>query len=77
MKAIQITMDESLLAEFDADGEVQSKGRSAILRRVTADYLARRKRNKISADYKQAYRDATVPENELEGWQDEGEWPTE
>jgi len=34
MRAIQITLDERLLADLDADDEVKRDGRSAVLRRA-------------------------------------------
>ncbi|MCP3993988.1 MAG: hypothetical protein GY722_02845 [bacterium] len=43
MKAIQVMFDESLLLELDAELEVKKQGRSAVLRRLVADYLERRR----------------------------------
>jgi hypothetical protein len=39
MRAIQITVDERLLAALDADEEVRRLGRSAVLRRAAIEYL--------------------------------------
>ncbi len=40
MKSIGVTFDESLLALLDQQPEVRERGRSAVLRRAVADYLA-------------------------------------
>ena len=48
MKAIQITLDDALLARLDADEEVQRDGRSAVLRRAADEYLRRRRKRSIA-----------------------------
>lgn len=55
MKAIQITVDEQLLKDLDADEEVQRLGRSAVMRRAVFDYLRKRRRKKIADAYRRAY----------------------
>lgn len=75
MKAIQVTFDESLLAELDASEEVRREGRSAVLRRATAEYLARRRREDIAASYARAYGDEAGLGEEFGGWEDQGQWP--
>lgn len=75
MKAIQITFDERLLAELDATEEVRREGRSAVLRRAVAEYLARRRRSEISEAYVRAYGEDAGLGEELAGWTDEGKWP--
>ena len=55
MKTIQITMDEELLARLDKSEEVQQIGRSAVLRRAAAEYLARQSRREIARQYQEAY----------------------
>ncbi len=77
MKAIQITFDKDTLARLDADEEVQREGRSAVLRRAAVDYLRRREREKIAAQYRQAYGVGGNLGDEFEGWEDEGTWPSE
>ena len=76
MKAIQITIDEALLAELDASEEVRREGRSAVLRRAAAEYLSRRRRSEISEGYAHAY--GTAPAglgDEFSGWEHQGQWP--
>ena len=51
MKAIQITLDEALLARLDASAEVRRDGRSAVLRRAAEEYLKRRRRRAIADQY--------------------------
>jgi metal-responsive CopG/Arc/MetJ family transcriptional regulator len=70
-------VDEDLLAELDADLVVREKGRSAVLRQAAADYLERRKRAEIARDYRGAYSATDDIDDELEGWEDEGEWPND
>ena len=77
MKAVQITLDEELLAKLDTDPEVRRDGRSAVLRRAAREYLARRQREVIARQYQEAYAAPDAPGDELDGWEDEGEWPGE
>ncbi len=77
MKAVQVTLDDRLLAELDADEEVRRVGRSAVLRRIAAEYLQRRRQETIDRQYRQAYRGGRTVREELEGWEDEGVWPSE
>lgn len=75
MKPIQVMFDEDLLAELDADPVVRDKGRSAVMREAVADYLEARKRERIAAAYQHAYASTGELDEDLEGWEDEGEWP--
>ena len=75
MKAVQITLDEDLLREFDADAEVRRNGRSAVFRAVAREYLRRRRRREIREQFARAYaRDGDL-DPEWEGWEEQGEWP--
>ena len=74
MKAIQITVDDGLLARLDADAEAQRDGRSAVIRRAVDEYLRRRRRRAIADQYAGAYgAEAGLPG--FGGWEDEGQWP--
>lgn len=75
MKAIQITMDEKLLAKLDASKEVRREGRSAVLRRAAAEYLARSRRSEIAEGYARAYGEEPGLGDEFAGWEEEGRWP--
>lgn len=75
MKAIQITIDERLLARLDADPEVRRLGRSAVLRRAVEAYLSRMRKSTIADTYRRAYGAPPGPGDELDGWDDEGVWP--
>lgn len=78
MKAIQIMMDEELLKELDQDSEVRRVGRSAVVRKITSEYIERRKRNQIANQYKRAYEsNKDAVEEEFHEWADEGIWPDE
>ena len=73
MRAIQITMDERLLKELDADPEVKQVGRSLVLRRAAFEYLRRKRRTSIADAYRRGYGKKGAPE--LAGWSSEGKWP--
>lgn len=77
MKAIQITVDEKLLQELDASEEVRREGRSRVFRRAAAEYLHRRRRAAIAAEYARAYSQQAGLGEEFEGWEWQGEWPPE
>ena len=77
MKAIQITLDDALLARLDRDEEVKRDGRSAVLRRAADQYLRQRKTREVAAAYRRAYGGGTGLSVEFEGWEGEGTWPAE
>jgi metal-responsive CopG/Arc/MetJ family transcriptional regulator len=69
--------DEKLLAELDADEEVQKRGRSAVLRAATAAYLHRRRAAQIARAYRRGYRGSADATEDLEGWSEQAVWPDE
>ena len=75
MKAIQITVDDKLLARLDADPEVKRLGRSAVFRQAVDAYLRQRRKRAIGDAYRQAYGKREGSRLELEGWADEAVWP--
>jgi metal-responsive CopG/Arc/MetJ family transcriptional regulator len=77
MKAIQITVDEALLARLDADPEVERSGRSAVIRRAVDAYLRRRRTHQIDEAYRKGYRKPSGLGPEWKGWTEEGVWPEE
>ena len=75
MKAIQVTMDEGLLAALDADEEVERLGRSEVMRRAVAAYLRARRARAVHEEYRQGYGQASSGLGaEFAGWEDEGQW---
>jgi mRNA interferase MazF len=74
MKAVQVLFDETLLQRLDRDPEVKRDGRSAVLRRATADYLRRVRRKEIGEAYQRAYGDKSGLGEEFAGWEDQGTW---
>lgn len=77
MKAIQVTLDEDLLARLDRDQEVRRDGRSAVLRRAAELYLQRRQAGAVASAYRRAYGASAGLGKDFEGWGTEGEWPAE
>lgn len=77
MKAIQVTLDDALLARLDRDDEVKRDGRSAVLRRAADLYLRQRRRRTITEAYRRAYGNKAGAGDDLEGWSNEGVWPPE
>lgn len=75
MKPIQVMFDEGLLERLDASEEVRREGRSAVLRRATAEFLQRRQQEMIADQYRKAYAGVAVGSGDLAGWSEEGSWP--
>jgi metal-responsive CopG/Arc/MetJ family transcriptional regulator len=76
MKAIQITVDERLLAKLDGDSEVKREGRSAVIRRALTEYLSKKQRSEIATAYQRGYKKYPATAD-FAGWTDEGVWPDE
>jgi predicted transcriptional regulator len=72
VRAIHITLDESLLRALDADAEVQHHGRSAVVRRAVSAYLKTRRRQAIAEAYRRGYG---AKGEELRSWAGQGAWP--
>lgn len=70
-------LDERLLEELDASEEVRAEGRSAVLRRAAAEYLARRRRQDITERYRAAYAKEAGLGDEFAGWAEQATWPRE
>jgi hypothetical protein len=75
MKPVKVLFDEALLRRLDADEEVRRVGRSAVLRRLAADYLRRVPSRRIAAQYRRAYSGGLGLGEEFNGWEHEGVWP--
>jgi len=70
--------DEDLLARLDETDAVREKGRSAVLRELTSEFVRRCRGQQIDAQYERAYKGVRDPlGKEYEGWEDEGKWPPE
>ncbi len=68
-------MDEALLRRLDRDREVRIEGRSAVLRRATAEYLRRSSARRIAEAYRQAYGASAGLGADFSAWEAEGAWP--
>jgi metal-responsive CopG/Arc/MetJ family transcriptional regulator len=76
MKAIQITVDDRLLARVDRHPDVKRLGRSALFRRAVEAYLREHRRAEIADAYRRAYgRAGARKDSDLAGWEQEGAWP--
>lgn len=77
-RPVQISLDEELLGQIDADPEVRHKGRSAFIRSAVRLYLEAKERRRVEAQIDAAYggeADALLAEVEpLIGGQ---AWPTD
>lgn len=77
MKPVQVLLDEALLEALDATSEVSREGRSAVVRRALAEYLARRRDEEIRMRYRQAYTAEGGLGSEFAGWEEQGTWSEE
>lgn len=77
MKAVQITIDEELLRRLDSDDETRKHGRSALLRRITREYLDAKRQRAIAEAYRRGYEEAPASEEELGPWLEGQQWPPE
>ena len=76
MKAIQITLEEDLIRDLDADERVRQIGRSALLRQLAREYLRRERERRIDEQYARAYGDGGAGP-EWADWEEGAEWPSE
>ncbi len=74
MKAIQVTFDEDLLERLDSLAEVRERGRSAVLREATANYLAQKAAEEIDRQYAEGYGRFQQTDEELD-WGESRVWP--
>ncbi len=77
MKAIQVTLDEDLLHDLDADERVRQIGRSALLRQLARDYIRCERERRIDEQYARAYGEGRGMDAEWEDWEDSGDWPSD
>ena len=74
MKAIRVTFDEDLLERLDELAEVRERGRSAVLREATANYLAQKAAEEIDRQYAEGYGRLPQTDEELD-WGESRVWP--
>jgi metal-responsive CopG/Arc/MetJ family transcriptional regulator len=77
-KPVQISIDDELLAQVDADPETRAHGRSAFVRAAIERYLAAKRRREIDAQLIKGYKgraDAALAEVadfiEAQAWPDD------
>jgi metal-responsive CopG/Arc/MetJ family transcriptional regulator len=77
MKAVQVMLDEDLLAALDGDAEVQATGRSAAIREAIGQWLRARRQASVDRAYQRGYARSPGLGSDWKGWEQEGEWPDE
>ena len=77
MKAIQITIDERLLKQLDADAEVRKRGRSEFIRKAVEAQLKRKREGEIRTAYGRGYREQPVTDGEFAVDAEALAWPDE
>lgn len=76
MKAVQILMDEGLLARLDSTAKRIGRDRSKLIREAIARFLAAEEARDKEQRVIQAYEKQPLTGEELE-WLEAGEWPRE
>jgi hypothetical protein len=69
--------DEAVIAQLDETPEAKEKGRSALLRRLTEEYLRQVREQEIASLYAAAYGSGKGLGSDFEGWEEQGRWPSE
>ena len=77
-RPVQVSMDQSLLKEIDADEESKKLGRSAFIARAVINYLRQKRERDVDARLIAAYAGkADELWAEAEPWINEQVWPPE
>ena len=75
-KPVQVSIDDDLLREIDADPEAREQGRSAFLRSAARLYLRAKKQRSIDAQIRDAYEgEADAMLAEIRDLLEEQRWP--
>ncbi|MCY3602679.1 MAG: ribbon-helix-helix protein, CopG family [Chloroflexi bacterium] len=74
MKAIHVTFDSELLERLDRRPEVRERGRSAILREMTAAYLTEKRSDDIAREYREGYTKSPRTDEEIQDWESIQVW---
>jgi len=77
MKAIQISLDEGLLARIEATQEARDRGRSYFLRQAAEAYLRHLEQEEIRRGYEAGYDDPDRVAEEAAWPESEQAWPRE
>ncbi len=75
-KPVQVSLDERLLKQIDADPETKREGRSAFVRSAVVTYLSAKKRRAVDDAIRKAYEsDAEPMVTEVESLLENQAWP--
>lgn len=75
MRAVQLTLDEKLIAEVDAVAARLGTTRSAFARAALRDALAARRVRAMERRHREGYGKRPIQKNEVAGWEAEQAWP--
>ena len=77
-KAVQVSIDDDLLKQIDADSETRSQGRSAFIRTAIQLYLREKQRRQIDEALRRGYAGkADALQKEVEPFLAVQAWPEE
>jgi len=74
MKAVQMTLDETLVKEVDRAAQELGTTRSAFTRDALRDALVRLRERAMEEKHRAGYLRHPVQEGEFSGWEDEQVW---
>lgn len=75
MKAIQLMLDERLLADLDREAHRQRTDRSKLIRTAAARYLAESRTCALEAAYRRGYEKHPQTTDEVNPWLALQAWP--
>jgi len=77
MKAVQILMEEDLIAAVDQEAKRRQLDRSKVIRTALQRFLAESRRHALEQQHIEGYRKRPVQKREIKAWERVQEWPEE
>jgi metal-responsive CopG/Arc/MetJ family transcriptional regulator len=74
MKAVQMTLEEDLVAAVDKVVHELKTTRSAFARDAFRDALAKHQEVELERKHREGYQRKPIKEGELDGWEEEQQW---
>ncbi len=75
MKAIQLLIDEPLIAAVDQEAVRQKTDRSKLMREALRRYLGESKRRALETQHRRGYIGSVSSDAEIKGWESVQQWP--